>query len=66
MGRFENIGVIKNEPNFDETKLNNFENAINQIKADGDWNKKLIVDEFKKIIPKFIYSDNGKYLDGKM
>ena len=66
MGRFENIGVIKNEPNFDENKLNNFENAINQIKADGDWNKKLIVDEFKKIIPKFIYSDNGKYLDGKM
>lgn len=66
MGRFENIGVIKNDPNFDETKLNNFENAINQIKADGDWNKKLIVDEFKKIIPEFIYSDNGKYLDGKM
>ncbi|MDA8869494.1 UDP-N-acetylglucosamine 4,6-dehydratase [Methylophilaceae bacterium] len=66
MGRFENIGVIKNEPNFDEIKLNNFENAINQLKADGDWNKKLIVNEFNKIISEFIYCDNGKYLDGKM
>lgn len=28
--------------------------------------KKSIVNEFFKMIPKFEYHDNGKYLDGKM
>jgi hypothetical protein len=30
------------------------------------WDKKSIVNEFFKIIPRFGYHDNGKYLDGKM
>ena len=66
MDRFENLGVIKNEPEYDENKLNNFENTIVQLKSSMNWDKKSIVNEFFKMIPKFGYHDNGKYLDGKM
>ena len=66
MDRFKNLGVIKNEPEYDEKQLNNFEDTIGQLKSSMDWDKKLIVREFFKMIPKFGYHDNGKYLDGKM
>jgi len=66
MDRFENLGVIKNKPEYDENQLNNFENAMVQLKSSENWDKKSIVNEFFKIIPKFGYHDNGKYLDGKM
>ena len=66
MDRFENLGVIKNEPEYDENQLNNFKDAIGQLKSGMNWDKKSIVNEFFKMIPKFGYHDNGKYLDGKM
>jgi len=66
MDRFENLGVIKNEPEYDENQLNNFESAMTQLKSNMSWDKKSIVSEFFKIIPKFGYYDNGKYLNGKM
>jgi FlaA1/EpsC-like NDP-sugar epimerase len=66
MDRFENLGVIKNEPEYDENQLNNFEDTISQLKSSMSWDKKSIVNEFFKMIPGFEYHDNGKYLDGKM
>jgi len=66
MERFENLGVIKNEPEYDENQLNDFESNISELKASMKWNKKAIVGEFFKMIPEFDYHDNGKYLDGKM
>jgi len=66
MDRFENLGVIKNEPEYNETQLNNFEDTIGQLKSSMNWDKKSIVNEFFKMIPKFGYHDNGKYLNGKM
>ena len=66
MDRFENLGVIKNKPVYDENQLNNFESAISQLKSSMNWDKKSIVNEFFKIIPDFDYEDKGKYLDGKM
>ena len=66
MDRFENLGVIKNEPEYDENQLNNFEETISQLKSSMSWDKKSIVNEFFKMIPGFGYHDNGKYLDGKM
>jgi len=66
MDRFENLGVIKNEPEYDENQLNNFKDTISQLKSGMSWDKKSIVNEFFKMIPKFEYHDNGKYLDGKM
>jgi FlaA1/EpsC-like NDP-sugar epimerase len=66
MDRFENLGVIKNKPEYNENQLNNFEDAISQLKSSMDWDKKSIINEFFKMIPGFGYNDNGKYLDGKM
>ncbi len=66
MDRFENLGIIINNLNFDEDKLNNFQNTINAFKLSFEWDKKKIINEFRKIIPDFKYHDNNKYLDGKM
>ena len=66
MNRFENLGVIKNEPEYDENQLNNFKDAISQLKSGMSWDKKSIVNEFFKMIPEFNYYDTGRYLDGKM
>jgi FlaA1/EpsC-like NDP-sugar epimerase len=66
MNRFANLGIIKNEINFDENLLNDFENTINNFKQDLSWNKEDIVKQFFKLIPDFGHKETGKYLDGKM
>lgn len=66
MERFENLGVIKNEANFDETKLENFTAQINKMKADKKWAKEEIVSMFHTMIPNFGHKETGKYLDSKM
>ena len=66
MDRFKNLGVIKNEPKYNEGQLRHFEKAIGELKFNMDWDKRSIVREFFKMIPEFKYSDNGKYLDNKM
>lgn len=66
MERFENLGVIKNELNIEEEKLNLFETKINELKTVRKWNKEEIVDLFFKMIPDFGHKETGKYLDSKM
>ena len=66
MDRFENLGVIKNELNIEEDKLNLFETRINELKAARKWNKEEIVDLFFTMIPDFGHKETGKYLDAKM
>ena len=66
MDKFENLGVIKKQPIFDDIQLKNFEKTITKFKLNKNWDKDLIVKEIFKIIPDFAYYDNGKYLDGKM
>ena len=66
MKRFENLGVIKNELNIEEDKLNLFETKINALKTAKKWNKEEIVDLFFKMIPDFGHKETGKYLDSKM
>lgn len=66
MERFENLGVIKNELNIEEDRLNLFETKINELKVAKKWNKEEIVDLFFKMIPDFGHKETGKYLDSKM
>ena len=66
MDRFENLGVIKNEANFDEELLQSFENTMKKYKQNLSWSKEEIVKEFFKLIPDFGHKETGKYLDGKM
>lgn len=64
--KFENLGIIKNELNVEEEKLNLFENEIKKLRNNKDWQKDEIVDLFFKMIPGFGHKETGKYLDSKM
>lgn len=66
MNEFRNLGIIKNEPLYDDNLLNNFTNNINMLKKSLVYSKENIVKEFFKLLPDFNYEDKGKYLDGKM
>ncbi len=66
MDRFENLGIIKNEPIYDENKLNSFESTIKNLKSNLSWTKDDIVKEFFKLLPDFGHKETGKYLDAKM
>jgi len=66
MKRFQNLGVIKNEPEFSEVLLNEFEKTIDEMQSKKTWSKEEIVKLFYKLIPDFGHKETGKYLDGKM
>lgn len=66
MERFQNLGIIKNDPLYDESQLNRFSEAIDQMKAEKQWTKDQIVELFFEMIPDFGHKETGKYLDGKM
>ena len=66
MVRFRNLGVIKNEPVFDNQALEMFTRYINDRKKAMNWSKEEIVNLFSRMIPEFGHKETGKYLDGKM
>ncbi len=66
MKRFESLGVIKNEPVYEQELLDHFLKVVADLKAQGLWEKVDLVDLFNKMIPDFKHKETGKYLDGRM
>ena len=66
MDRFENIGVIRNEPDYDHEALERFLVEIARIRAGVTWDKSEIVDLFNAMIPDFDHKETGRYLDNRM
>ena len=66
MNRFNEIGVIKNEPLYDEKLLDNFELGIKKLKNSDIWSKQEILNLFLSLIPDFEHKETGKYLDQRM
>jgi len=66
MERFESLGIIKNEADFDNQKLTDFEDQISSMKRELIWDKQALVDIFHHLIPAFGHKETGKYLDSKM
>ncbi len=66
MSRFENLGIIKNEPLYEQHLLTLFENSISEMKGERAWTKEQIVKLFFTMIPDFGHKETGKYLDSKM
>ena len=66
MSRFENLGVIKKDLIYNNTRLELFAQTIQKMKQQKQWNKEQIVDLFYKMIPDFGHKETGKYLDSKM
>ncbi len=66
MTRFNDLGIIKNELDFDNQSLDEFIEFIEKSKFEKYWTKNQIIDAFYKVIPDFDHKETGKYLDGKM
>lgn len=66
MTRFKNLGIIKNDVNYDADLLEMFTEIIQNFKNRKSWNKEEIVELFYKMIPNFGHNEKGKYLDSKM
>ncbi len=66
MGRFDTVGVIRNQPDFDETKLDDFMHGINDLRSNETWTKDEIIKLYFGLLPEFAHKETGKYLDQKM
>ncbi|MDA8683867.1 UDP-N-acetylglucosamine 4,6-dehydratase [Gammaproteobacteria bacterium] len=66
MNRFETVGVIKNQPEFDEAKLDDFMNGIEDLRIKATWTKDDIVKLYFELLPEFAHKETGKYLDQRM
>lgn len=66
LNRFPNLGIVKSNLSFEEIQLDAFTNNINSIKKSLTWNKAVLLDEFKRLLPSFDHKETGKYLDSKM
>jgi FlaA1/EpsC-like NDP-sugar epimerase len=66
MDTFKNLGVIKNDLDISNEKLDVFTEHIKALKANKAWTKEQIVSLFFEMIPNFAHKETGKYLDAKM
>jgi hypothetical protein len=66
MERFETVGVIKNQSDFDGAKLDDFMNGIEVLREKGTWTKDDIVKLYFGLLPEFAHKETGKYLDQRM
>jgi FlaA1/EpsC-like NDP-sugar epimerase len=66
MSRFESIGIIRNDPVYDDALLEDFLSTIERLRAQPTWRKRDLVDLFNRMIPEFQHRDTGKHLDGRM
>jgi len=66
MSRFDAIGVIRNEAQFEDVELEGFLEAIGRLQQAGRWIKSDLVELFNTMLPEFRHLETGKYLDGRM
>ncbi len=66
MQRFESVGVIQNQPKFNEDKLNEFIHRIELLRDQAIWSKDDIIALYRDILPEFMHKETGKYLDQRM
>jgi FlaA1/EpsC-like NDP-sugar epimerase len=67
LARFQSLGVIKNQPEFDAAALDAFEAGIAAIRrSPGPWSKSEIVEWYLTLLPELSHEEKGKYLDSRM
>jgi FlaA1/EpsC-like NDP-sugar epimerase len=66
MDRFKTLGIIKNEPIYNEEILNKFTQTISDLKSQGTWTRTELIKLFNETIPNFNHMETGKFLDGRM
>ena len=66
MNRFHGIGVIKNQPIYNDLKLDDFVSKVKDLREKGAWDKVDILGLFFDLLPEFGHKETGKYLDERM
>ena len=64
--RFKNIGIIKNESDYDPQKSVYFAKRIFEMKQSGKWNRIDLIELISEIVPGFSHLEKNKFLDDKM
>ena len=64
--KFENIGIVKNNIEFDVEKLDRFYYEINLMRQKMDWDKTKILQQISYLLPEFDYKELNKNLDQRM
>ncbi len=65
--RFQSLGVIKNQPDFDAVALDAFEAGIAVLRqSSAPWKKSDIVEWYLTLLPELSHEEKGKYLDSRM
>lgn len=66
MERFDTVGIIRNQPDFDDAKLDDFIDGIKTLRAKAFWTKDEIKKLYFDLLPEFSHIETGKYLDQRM
>lgn len=64
--RFSAIGIVKNFPNFDASRIDKFESSILELINHRTWTKEQLVNLVSATVPQFRHMELGKSLDEKM
>ncbi len=66
MERFDTVGVIRNQPDFDNAKLEEFIYGIESLRKKEIWTKVDLLKLYSGLLPEFDHKETGKYLDQRM
>lgn len=66
MDSFAELGIIKNELQYDAKLIAFFEQRIQAMLLEKSWTKKQLLDLFLLMLPDFAHRETGKSLDEKM
>ena len=66
LDKFNNIGIVKNQIDFDVNKLNKFYTEIQAMRSELDWDQERILKQIKNLLPNFSHDKLKKNLDQKM
>ena len=66
MKKFDSIGIIKNEAEFEDRLLDEFSSRIDQVNVKGIWTRGDIIELFHRMLPDFDHKEREKFLDGRM
>lgn len=64
--KFQDIGIIRLEENYNSDALIRFERKIKALKLNGRWSKQDLVEQFRLLLPNFDHLETGKNLDQRM
>ena len=66
LDRYDGLGVIKSNLEYDSNSLDCFLEEITKLKQSGEWSKSEILEVFKALLPHLEHEERGKNLDQKM